>query len=46
MLATLHPAWRLQRVFAQVVAREWVSDDLLALPLEQWRALAPALVGA
>lgn len=44
VLATLHPAWRLQRVFAQVVAREWVSDDLLALHLRcngnerRWRA--------
>lgn len=33
VLAWLHPAWRLRRVMAQVVGREWVSDDLLALRL-------------
>jgi ferredoxin-NADP reductase len=44
VLARLHPAWRLNRVFARVVGREWVSDDLLALRLRcngnarGWRA--------
>jgi ferredoxin-NADP reductase len=44
LLARLHPAWRLNRVFARVVGREWVSDDLLALHLRcngnarGWRA--------
>jgi ferredoxin-NADP reductase len=44
VLSRLHPAWRLNRVFAQVEAREWVSDDLLALHLrcngnqQAWRA--------
>lgn len=33
VLAWLHPAWRLNRVFARVTGREWVSDDLLALHL-------------
>ncbi|MDD0844587.1 flavin reductase family protein [Pseudomonas sp. Gutcm_11s] len=33
VLAWLHPAWRLNRVFARVVGREWVSDDLLAVRL-------------
>ena len=34
VLAWLHPAWRLNRVMARVVAREWASDDLLALRLQ------------
>jgi ferredoxin-NADP reductase len=34
VLAWLHPAWRLNRVFARVVGREWVSEDLLALRLQ------------
>ena len=33
LLGWLHPAWRLNRVMAQVIDREWVSDDLLALRL-------------
>lgn len=33
LLGGLHPAWRLSRVMAQVIGREWVSDDLLALRL-------------
>jgi ferredoxin-NADP reductase len=33
VLAWLHPASRLNRVFARVSGREWVSDDLLALHL-------------
>lgn len=33
VLGWLNPAWRLNRVFARVVGREWVSDDLLALRL-------------
>lgn len=33
VLAWLHPAWRLNRVFARVLSRSWVSDDLLALRL-------------
>ncbi|SIS05524.1 Ferredoxin-NADP reductase [Aquipseudomonas alcaligenes] len=33
VLAWLHPAWRLNRVFARVAGRCWVSDDLLALRL-------------
>ena len=44
VLAWLHLAWRLNRVFARVEGREWVSDDLLALRLRcngnarGWRA--------
>ncbi|WP_394560725.1 flavin reductase family protein [Aquipseudomonas alcaligenes] len=44
VLAWLHPAWRLNRVFARVVGREWVCDDLLAVRLRcngnarGWRA--------
>ncbi|MEO4049226.1 iron-sulfur cluster-binding domain-containing protein [Pseudomonas sp. CAU 1711] len=44
VLAWLHPAWRLNRVFARVEGREWVGDDLLALRLRcngnarGWRA--------
>lgn len=33
VLAWLQPAWRLNRVFARVDGRSWVSDDLLALRL-------------
>ena len=33
LLQTLHPAWRLNRVMAQVEAREWVAEDMLALTL-------------
>lgn len=33
VLAWLHPTWRLNRMFARVEARSWVSDDLLALRL-------------
>jgi stearoyl-CoA 9-desaturase NADPH oxidoreductase len=33
VLHALHPAWRLNRVLAQVVAREWVAADMLALTL-------------
>lgn len=44
LLAGLHPAWRLNRVFAEVEGREWVADDMLALRLRcngnarGWRA--------
>lgn len=43
-LAWLQPAWRLNRVFARVEGREWVSQDMLALRLRcngnarGWRA--------
>ncbi|SFW21718.1 Ferredoxin-NADP reductase [Pseudomonas sp. NFACC19-2] len=43
-LRLLHPALRLNRVFAQVEARRWVADDMLALELrcngnaQDWRA--------
>jgi ferredoxin-NADP reductase len=33
LLQALHPAWRLNRVLAQVEAREWVAEDMLALTL-------------
>lgn len=33
LLQWLHPAWRLNRVLAQVCAREWVAEDMLALTL-------------
>ena len=33
LLQGLHPAWRLNRVMAQVCGREWVGEDLLALRL-------------
>ncbi|MEK1905967.1 MAG: iron-sulfur cluster-binding domain-containing protein [Pseudomonas sp.] len=33
VLAWLQPAWRLNRVFARVEGRDWVSDDMLALRL-------------
>lgn len=44
VLAALHPAWRLNRVFAMVEGRAWVADDMLALRLRcngnarNWRA--------
>lgn len=44
LLASLHPAWRLNRVFAQVEARRWVADDMLALTLRpngNWRGARP-----
>ncbi|VXB12132.1 ferredoxin reductase [Pseudomonas sp. 8O] len=43
-LRSLHPALRLNRVFARVEARRWVADDMLALQLRcngnarDWRA--------
>ncbi|XLX41100.1 ferredoxin reductase [Ectopseudomonas mendocina] len=43
-LRLLHPALRLNRVFAQVKARRWVADDMLAIELRcngnarDWRA--------
>lgn len=40
VLAFLHPAWRLNRVFALLRARRWVADDMLALtllPNGNWR---------
>ena len=33
LLQWLHPAWRLNRVLAQVSARAWVAEDMLALTL-------------
>ncbi|MDO9321431.1 MAG: iron-sulfur cluster-binding domain-containing protein [Pseudomonas sp.] len=33
LLQALHPAWRLNRVLAQVERREWVAEDMLALTL-------------
>jgi stearoyl-CoA 9-desaturase NADPH oxidoreductase len=44
LLASLHPAWRLNRVFARVEARRWVADDMLALTLRpngNWRGARP-----
>ncbi|MDP3814175.1 flavin reductase family protein [Pseudomonas sp.] len=43
-LALLHPALRLNRVMARVVARQWVADDMLALclrPNGNWRGAQP-----
>lgn len=43
-LAWLHPALRLNRVMARVVARQWVADDMLALTLRangNWRGAQP-----
>ena len=43
-LALLHPALRLNRVMAQVGARQWVADDMLALTLRangNWRGAQP-----
>lgn len=39
-LALLHPALRLNRVFARVTGRQWVADDMLELSLQangNWR---------
>jgi len=44
VLAALHPAWRLNRVFARVEARRWVADDMLALTLRangNWQGPRP-----
>ncbi|GLK92245.1 flavin reductase family protein [Pseudomonas turukhanskensis] len=44
VLALLHPAWRLNRVFACVRARRWVAQDMLALtlmPNGNWRGAEP-----
>lgn len=43
-LALLHPALRLNRVFAQVTQRQWVGDDMLELTLRangNWRGAKP-----
>lgn len=43
-LALLHPALRLNRVFAQVTQRHWVADDMLELTLRangNWRSAQP-----
>jgi stearoyl-CoA 9-desaturase NADPH oxidoreductase len=43
-LALLHPALRLNRVFAQVSRRQWVADDMLELTLRpngNWRGAQP-----
>ena len=43
-LALLHPALRLNRVFACVVQRQWVADDMLELTLRangNWRGGQP-----
>jgi ferredoxin-NADP reductase len=44
VLAIVHPAWRLNRVFARLRARRWVADDMLALTLQpngNWRGAEP-----
>jgi len=44
VLAQLHPAWRLNRVFSRLVSRRWVADDMLALTLQpngNWRGAEP-----
>ena len=44
VLATLNPAWALNRVFARVEGRQWVADDTLALrlrPNANWRGGRP-----
>ncbi|MGE8500474.1 MAG: ferredoxin reductase [Pseudomonas sp.] len=44
LLAVLHPALRLNRVFARVEDRRWVADDMLALTLRpngNWRGARP-----
>ena len=33
LLQAMHPAWSLNRVLAQVEAREWVAEDMLVLSL-------------
>ena len=43
-LALLHPALRLNRVFARVTQRQWVADDMLELTLRangNWRGAKP-----
>lgn len=43
-LKLLHPALRLNRVFARVVQRQWVADDMLELTLQangNWRGAQP-----
>lgn len=43
-LALLHPALRLNRVFARVVQRQWVAEDMLELTLRangNWRGAKP-----
>lgn len=43
-LAVLHPALRLNRVFAQVTQRQWVADDMLELSLHangNWPGVQP-----
>ncbi len=44
VLARLHPAWRLNRLFARVLDRRWVADDMLAFTLQlngNWRGAEP-----
>lgn len=44
VLARLHPAWRLNRLFARVLGRRWVADDMLAITLQpngNWRGAEP-----
>lgn len=44
LLTSLHPAWRLNRVFARVDSRKWVAEDMLALTLRpngNWRGARP-----
>ncbi len=43
-LARIHPALRLNRVFARVAARQWVAEDMLQLSLQangNWAGAAP-----
>ncbi|PTS83033.1 ferredoxin reductase [Pseudomonas sp. HMWF032] len=43
-LKLLHPALRLNRVFARVTQRQWVADDMLELTLQangNWRGAQP-----
>lgn len=43
-LALLHPTLRLNRVFARVMRRQWVADDMLELTLRangNWRGAKP-----
>jgi ferredoxin-NADP reductase len=44
VLALLHPALRVNRVFARVTQRQWVADDMLELTLQangNWRGAQP-----
>ena len=44
VLALLHPALRLNRVFARLTQRQWVADDMLELTLQangNWRGAQP-----